>query len=246
MIFEFEGLRVLVTGGTNGIGFATASAFADAGAKVTITGTRRDAADYERDLSRFAYRQCRLSEPADIEELAAELDALDILVNNAGQSRPGGASEWDLDVFTAVVGVDLIGSYRVATACLPLLKRSTMAGGASVINNLSLTVFFGEPTVPAYGAAKGGLAQLTKTLAIDWAPHGIRVNAVAPGVIATDLSSALDRDPVRRDAFMARIPLRRFGTPRDVAMSVLYLATPESEWITGTCLVVDGGQLAGQ
>jgi 3-oxoacyl-[acyl-carrier protein] reductase len=246
MIFEFEGLQVLVTGGTNGIGFATASAFADAGAKVTITGTRRDAADYERDLSRFAYRQCRLSAPADIEELAAELDALDILVNNAGQSRPGGASEWDLDVFTAVVGVDLIGSYRVATACLPLLKRSTMAGGASVINNLSLTVFFGEPTVPAYGAAKGGLAQLTKTLAIDWAPHGIRVNAVAPGVIATDLSSALDRDPVRRDAFMARIPLRRFGTPRDVAMSVLYLATPESEWITGTCLVVDGGQLAGQ
>jgi NAD(P)-dependent dehydrogenase (short-subunit alcohol dehydrogenase family) len=246
MIFQFEGVQVLVTGGSNGIGFAIASAFADAGANVTITGTRKVAADYDRDLSRFAYRQCRLSDPADIEELAAGLEALDVLVNNAGQSRPGGKSEWEPDVFTEVVGIDLIGGYRVAQACLPLLKRSKMAGGASVVNNLSLTVFFGEPTVPAYGAAKAGLAQLTKTLAVDWAPHGIRVNAVAPGLIATDLSSALDRDPARRAAFLARIPLGRFGTPRDVASSVLYLATPESEWITGTCLVLDGGQMAGQ
>jgi NAD(P)-dependent dehydrogenase (short-subunit alcohol dehydrogenase family) len=115
-----------------------------------------------------------------------------------------------------------------------------------VINNLSLTVFFGEPLVPAYGAAKAGLGQLTKTMAVDWAPDGIRANAVAPGLIATDFSAALDRDPVRRDAFLARIPLRRFGTPQDVASSVLFLASPESAWITGTCLVIDGGQMAGQ
>jgi NAD(P)-dependent dehydrogenase (short-subunit alcohol dehydrogenase family) len=106
-------------------------------------------------------------------------------------------------------------------------------------------VFFGEPTVPAYGAAKAGLAQLTKTLAVDWAPHGVRVNAVAPGLIATDFSSALDRDPVRRDTFLRRIPLGRFGDPADVASGVLYLASPESAWVTGTCLVIDGGQMAG-
>jgi NAD(P)-dependent dehydrogenase (short-subunit alcohol dehydrogenase family) len=187
-----------------------------------------------------------LSEPAEIDELAGGLGELDVLVNNAGQSRPDGMNEWGPDVFAKVVGVDLIGSYRVAAACLPLLTASTMAGGSSVINNLSLTVFFGEPTVPAYGAAKAGLGQLTKTMAVDWAPHGVRVNAVAPGLIATDFSSALERDSVRRDAFLARIPLRRFGTPRDVASSVLFLASPEAEWITGSCLVVDGGQMAGQ
>ena len=246
MIFEFEGIRVLVTGGTSGIGFGVASAFAAAGATVTITGTRSTAADYERDLSGFIYRRCRLSEPAEIDGVAAGLGELDVLVNNAGQSRPDGENEWTPEVFTQVVGVDLIGSYRMAAACLPLLKASAMPGGASVINNLSLTVYFGEPLVPAYGAAKAGLGQLTKTMAVDWARYGIRANAVAPGLIATNFSAALDRDPVRRDAFLARIPLRRFGTPRDVASSVLFLATPESAWITGTCLVVDGGQMAGQ
>lgn len=246
MIFEFEGVRVLVTGGTTGIGFGIASAFSSAGADVTVTGTRSTAAEYERDLSRFTYRRCRLSEPAEIDDVAAALGGLDVLVNNAGQSRPDGMNEWAPDVFTRVVGVDLIGSYRMAAACLPLLKASKVPGGSSVINNLSLTVFFGEPLVPAYGAAKAGLGQLTKTMAVDWAPHGVRVNAVAPGLIATDFSSALERDPVRRDAFLARIPLRRFGTPRDVASSVLFLASPETEWITGTCLVIDGGQMAGQ
>jgi len=246
MIFEFDGVRVLVTGGTSGIGYGVASAFAAAGAKVIITGTRRSAADYERDLSGFTYLRCRLSEPADIEDVASRLAGLDVLVNNAGMSRPNGMNEWTPDVFTEVVGVDLVGSYRMAAACLPLLKASTMPGGASVINNLSLTVFFGEPLVPAYGAAKAGLGQLTKTMAVDWAPDGIRANAVAPGLIATDFAAALDRDPVRRDAFLARIPLRRFGTPRDVASSILFLASPESAWITGTCLVIDGGQMAGQ
>jgi NAD(P)-dependent dehydrogenase (short-subunit alcohol dehydrogenase family) len=246
MIFEFKGARVLVTGGTSGIGLAIATAFAAADAQVTVTGTRGSSAEYDRDLSAFAYRRCRLSEPADIDDVAAGLDGLDILVNNAGQSRPDGMSEWAPDVFARVVGIDLIGSYRVAAACQPLLAASSFDGGSSVINNLSLTVFFGEPVVPAYGAAKAGLAQLTKTMAVDWAPRGVRVNAVAPGLIATDFSSALDRDPVRRDAFLARIPLRRFGTPRDVASAVLFLASPEAAWITGTCLVLDGGQMAGQ
>jgi NAD(P)-dependent dehydrogenase (short-subunit alcohol dehydrogenase family) len=185
-----------------------------------------------------------LSDASEIQDLAARLGALDVLVNNAGQSRPGGRSEWEPDVFAEVVGVDLLGSYRVAEACLPLLKASTVPGGSSVVNNLSLTVFFGQPIVPAYGAAKAGLGQLTMTMAVAWAQHGIRVNAVAPGLIATDISAALERDAARRQAFLDKIPLRRFGTPRDVASAALFLASPESAWITGTCLVVDGGQTA--
>jgi NAD(P)-dependent dehydrogenase (short-subunit alcohol dehydrogenase family) len=244
MIFEFSSTRVLVTGGTAGIGLGIASAFASAGADVTITGTRAGAADYDRDLSRFRYRRCRLANADEIAGLAADLDALDVLVNNAGQSRPGGRNEWETEVFDEVVGVDLLGNYRVAAACRPLLAASTMSGGSSVINNLSLTIFFGQPLVPAYGAAKAGLGQLTKSMAIDWAQDGIRVNAVAPGMIATEFASALDRDPVRRDAYLAKIPLHRFGTPEDIANAVMFLASPESAWITGTCLVVDGGHMA--
>lgn len=245
MIFDFPSTRVLVTGGTAGIGLGIATAFVTAGADVTVTGTRGDASEYDTDLGAFSYVRCRLSDTDEISELPARLGSLDVLINNAGQSRPDGRSEWEPDVFDDVVGVDLLGSYRVAAACRPLLAASEFPGGSSIVNNLSLTVFFGQPLVPAYGAAKAGLGQLTRTMAIDWAQDGIRVNAVAPGMIATNFASALDRDPVRRDAYLAKIPLHRFGTPQDVANAMLFLASPESAWITGTCLVVDGGHLAG-
>ena len=244
MGFDFRNCEVLVTGGTRGIGYGVAKQFAEAGASVTITGTRPSASDYEQPLDAFRYIRCRLSSEEDVASLADSIDTLDVLVNNAGQSRPEGASEWEPRTFQQVVDVDLVGPYRVTEACLPALKKSVQVGGASVINNLSLTVFFGEPLVPAVGAAKAGLWQLTKTMALQWAADGIRVNGVVPGLIMTDFAAALDKDPERKAAFLTRIPMQRFGTPADVANVVLFLASAESAWITGTSIVVDGGQLA--
>jgi 3-oxoacyl-[acyl-carrier protein] reductase len=240
----FTGRQVLVTGASRGIGLGVARAFLAAGAEVTVTGTRPEATAYDDDLSGFRYRRCRMDKPDDIAALAAEFSTLDVLVNNAGQSRPDGASEWDPAVFDRVVGVDLLSVFRLSSACQPALCASAMAGGASVVNVVSLSCFFGVEAVIAYGAAKGGLNQLTKGLAVSWAAHGIRVNAVAPGLIATDLAKGMTADAARAEAYLTKIPQRRFGTPEDVAPAVLFLASPAASFVTGATLVIDGGQLA--
>lgn len=244
MIFDFAERRVLITGGSNGIGLAIAQAFLAAGAAVAITGTRPGAGDYDHDLQRFEYHMCQMGDPSQIAGVAEAVGALDVLVNNAGQSRPGGRSEWESDVFAKVIEVDLLGGFRMATACQSALMASKMPGGASIVNNLSASVFFGEPLVPGYGAAKAALWQLTKTMAVQWACDGIRVNGVIPGLIMTRFSEALDRDEERKTAFLERIPLGRFGTPADIAPVVLFLASPEAAYITGTSVVADGGLLA--
>ena len=131
--FDFTGTRGLVTGGTSGIGFAIASAFADAGADVTITGTKADAAAYDVDLARFTYRQCRMTEAADIEGVASGFEELDVLVNNAGQNLPGGRNEYEPDVFEETVAINLFGAFRMASAVRPLLaaERRTRASSTS-------------------------------------------------------------------------------------------------------------------
>jgi 3-oxoacyl-[acyl-carrier protein] reductase len=164
--FDFAGARVLVTGGSNGIGLAVATAFRGAGAHVTITGTRGSAADYAHDLTGFDYRPCRLPDPDALAAVAGALPGLDVLVNNAGQNLPGGRSEYDPEVFEEVVAVNLVAPFRMASACRALLEASTVEGGASVINLGSMSSFFGMEIVPAYGAAKAGVVQLTKTLAV--------------------------------------------------------------------------------
>jgi NAD(P)-dependent dehydrogenase (short-subunit alcohol dehydrogenase family) len=162
----------LVTGGTSGIGHAIAHAFAFAGAAVTITGTKPSPDEYDTDLAPFTYTQCRMTEPADIEAVAASRDRLDVLVNNAGQNLPGGRSEYEPDVFEETVAINLFGAFRLASATRALLARSALDGGASVVNMGSMSSCFGIEIVPG-GAAKAGIVQLTKTLAVAWAPHGI-------------------------------------------------------------------------
>ena len=241
--FDFTGSAVLVTGGTSGIGHAIACGFADAGASVTITGTRTAAADYDVDLSRFAYHQVQMTEPPTIDALVESLGDLDVLVNNAGANFPGGRDEWEPDTFAAALTLNLAGPMRLTTACRDRLRASTSDGGASVVNMVSMTAFRSVPIVPGYGSAKAGLLALTRNLARHWVDDGIRVNAVAPGVIDTPMTAPMAAVPELVDAELAHIPMGRFGTPAEVTGAVMFLCTDAARYVTGHTLVVDGGYL---
>ncbi len=241
--FDFRGASVVVTGGTSGIGHAVATAFGAAGAGVTVTGTRATADEYDTELSPFTYRQVEMTEPESVDRFVASLDALDILVNNAGANFPGGRDEWEPDTFGAALALNLIGPMRLTTGCRRLLTASTMAGGASVINMVSLAVFRAIPIVPGYGSAKAGLAALTGNLAKQWNTRGIRVNAVAPGVIDTPMTAPMAAFPELLNAELAHIPMGRLGTPDEIVGAVQFLASSAAAYITGHTLVVDGGYL---
>lgn len=241
VLFDFSGTNALVTGGTSGIGHATASLLRDSGARVTITGTRSGPDDYDVDLSGLQYRQLALTDPDGIEALADSFADLDILINNAGANFPGGLDESTAEGFTASVAVNLLAPFRLTERLHGALKASNAPGGASVVMLASMAAIRSVPVVPGYGSAKAGVLALTRNLAVKWAADGIRINAVVPGVVATRMTAPMDYVPEIKQEQVDHIPVGRFATPDEIASPILYLCSGNASYSTGSALVVDGG-----
>lgn len=240
MDFGLNEKKVLVVGGSSGIGAGIAMAFAAQGAIVTATGATAaevDAARADSAMQDIDLQCLDVRDNAQIESLLARMGGLDVLVNCAGVIRR--AAEHDPEVFAQVIDINLNGTMRCCAAARHYLAER----GGCIVNTASMLSFFGGGLVPAYSASKGGIAQLTKSLAIAYAGEGIRVNAVAPGWIATPLTQALQDDAARSKQILDRTPLKRWGRPADVAAPVLFLASGAAAFITGAILPVDGGYL---
>ena len=238
--FDFTGTTALITGGTSGIGHATAVLFRDAGADVTITGTKPAATEYDTDLSGMAYHQLRIADADSVDALARRFTRLDVLFNNAGANFPGGLDESKPDGFDASVAVNLTGPYRLTVGLYRALKVSDAPGGASVVNLASMSALRSVPLVPGYGAATAGVICVTRNLAAKGADKGIRVNAVAPGLIDTPMTAPMRVAPELVESELAHIPLRRFGSTGEVAPVVAFLCTEQSSYTRGAVFVVDG------
>jgi NAD(P)-dependent dehydrogenase (short-subunit alcohol dehydrogenase family) len=239
MTFQPDMLKAktaIVTGGTSGIGAAIASGLGRLSARVIAAGLGPAECDPLPGAD-VTQRELDVTDETAVQDLVVGLDQLDILVNCAGVIRR--VEEHQLDVFERVLAINLTGTMRMCTAA----RSRLAASGGCIVNTASMLSFFGGALVPAYSASKGGVAQLTKSLALAYAPDRIRVNAVAPGWIATPLTQALQHDPARSDPILERTPLGRWGQPEDVADAVSFLCSPAAAFITGVILPVDGGYL---
>ena len=248
--FQLNGKNALVTGSHKGLGAAIAVALARAGANVACHGRDPNpgpACDEIRAAGRKTFYcagdMLDSGVPAAlVEKMIAEFGSIDILVNNAGTIRRAPAAEYPLEAWDELIAVNLTAVFRLSQlAARHMLERGV---GGKILNIASLLSFQGGILVPAYAAAKGGLAQLTKALANEWASKGINVNAIAPGYMATDNTSALRSDPVRSRQILERIPAGRWGEAQDLAGAAIFLCSAASDYVHGHVLAVDGGWLA--
>jgi 2-dehydro-3-deoxy-D-gluconate 5-dehydrogenase len=247
--FRLDGKIALVTGSATGLGAAIAVALAEAGAAVACHGNRRPAEETSSTIRALGSEShsfaADLSEPegadALYEQVLATMGAPHIVVNNAGTIYREPAEHHDLQAWMTVLQVNLNSVFRLCQlAGRPMLERRQ----GKIINVASLLSFQGGIRVAAYSASKGGVAQLTKALANEWAPRNVQVNAIAPGYFRTENTAPLRADEVRSSQILARIPAARWGEPEDLAGAALFLASPASDYVTGEVLVVDGGWMA--
>ena len=247
-LFDLGGKVALVTGASRGLGAAMAVALATAGAQVALHASERRCTDTAAAIEKIRRGSTRcvtanLADRAAVDRLVPEVvgafGALDIVVNNAGIIRRQPAAAHSDEFWDEVLEVNLTSMFRLSrAAAVHMIERGH---GGKIVNVASLLSFQGGINVPGYAATKGGVAQLTKALANEWAPHRINVNAIAPGYMKTDNTRALQDDPVRSKQILDRIPAGRWGAPEDLAGAALFLASRASDYVHGHVLVVDGG-----
>jgi NAD(P)-dependent dehydrogenase (short-subunit alcohol dehydrogenase family) len=248
---EMRGRRVWITGASRGLGLSVARAFLDAGADVALTARTVEPLTELRDAygsadQRVLVLPCSVGDSAQVDSaaecIASEWGGLDVLVNAAGVSptfKP--AEEVQDDDWESVVDVNLNGTFYCSRAAARLMLAGS---GGAIVNVTSIHARVGMARLAAYSASKGGIEALTRTLALEWASDGIRVNSIAPGYFATEMTEGLRSSDKWRERLLDRIPLGRFGEPQELVPAVLFLASPGAGYMTGSCLTVDGGWTA--
>ncbi len=243
-LFDINGKKAIVTGGTRGLGYGMAEALVESGCEVVIIGSSDAVFDTAEKLGCKAVKADLRSREENYRAFNASLELLggdlDILVTAAGIQRRHLAEEFPMDEWDEVISINM---NSVWIMCQEAGKVMLKKGYGKIINVASMLSFFGGQTVPAYAAAKGAVTQLTKALSNDWAGRGINVNAIAPGYMATDMNTALINDPVRNPQISARIPAGRWGTPDDMKGCTVFLASHASDYLCGAVIPVDGGYL---
>ena len=248
-LFNISGKRVVITGGTGGIGAGLASGFLAAGTQVVVSARNEESAAQARATysgnTNVRFIEADLMSDQSIQHFISQANAtlggIDVLIQAHGNVFPGPATQMSLDTWHEQIQVNLTATFRLAQAVAPqMIERKK----GKIINIASMLTFQGGLNASGYAAAKGGVGQLTKALSNEWAPHGVNVNAIAPGYIKTKLNKHIWTDPVRHDQVLARLTSGRWGEPADLVGPALFLAATASDYLHGVLLPVDGGWLS--
>ena len=248
-LFNIKGRKAIVTGGSRGLGYGMAEGLLEAGCEVAIIGSsdkifEATAAFVEKGYKCYGIkadlRDRQENHRAFAESLAALGGDLDILVTAAGIQRRHSAEDFPIEEWDEVMSINL---HSVFIMCQLAGRIMLKKGYGKIINVASMASFFGGQTIPAYAAAKGGVAQLTKEMSNDWVGRGVNVNAIAPGYMATDMNEAIIKNGIRQQQITDRIPANRWGTGEDMKGATIFLASPASDYVSGTIIPVDGGYL---